>query len=406
VESASTTSPFGAGVSLERSRDLSPFRSRQRESNASTSLHDQQHLADAQEIIDAEQDLELVMAMSASLATANQPKGEQRPSPQQAPTVWRNPSPTPSASSDDLILYRGRDNPRTRRRGKQRASNSQRMLTQEQRDRELAQAIQREEEERATSHASSSRSAPRSYTYEPPAFSYPLSSASPRQLHPNNPFRKTLRNNVPEAAELPATSPRSISQPIELPDNRSVQRPVELPADHSRSVSQPIELPVSPWRNPASTVSPHGLEELGGFAWGKAPSLPKALDVDELLARQLQEEENQGVPKHVSNLQDNTDLLLAMQLADEENQRRREMNSAPKTRDCAVCGDAKLIPELPSLMNCAHEPQVCSECYQGWIESQLNSKSWKEIKCPQDGCKELLKHAEMQQYATPEVYQK
>ncbi|KAF2801268.1 uncharacterized protein BDZ99DRAFT_355100, partial [Mytilinidion resinicola] len=71
---------------------------------------------------------------------------------------------------------------------------------------------------------------------------------------------------------------------------------------------------------------------------------------------------------------------------------------------CAVCGETHLISELPSLTNRNHLPQVCSDCYHGWLESELNLKSQKEIKCPEMGCKELPNHAEMQQYASPESF--
>ncbi|KAF2489028.1 hypothetical protein BU16DRAFT_221230 [Lophium mytilinum] len=297
-----------------------------------------------------EHDLDLLMALSESMDRSGQGKQPARsPSPAES-SHWRSPSPAPSDSSDDLVLYRGRNNPRGRT-SKQAVKSRRHISTQEKLDRELAQAIQREEEGRATSYASSSRTRHVPGAFDPPTFASSSStfasssSTSPRELHSNNPFsRKKSLHSEPS---------------IDLRD-----------------------VPLS-----------------------KAPS-PRALDPDELLARQLQEEENRGVPKHASRPQEDTDLALAIQLANEENQRLRELNAAPKKRECAVCAESYPIPDLPSLMNCEHEPQVCNECYQGWIASELNSKSWKEIKCPEEGCKQILCHAEVQEYATSEVYAK
>ncbi|OCK77983.1 hypothetical protein K432DRAFT_302984 [Lepidopterella palustris CBS 459.81] len=90
---------------------------------------------------------------------------------------------------------------------------------------------------------------------------------------------------------------------------------------------------------------------------------------------------------------------------EEEDQIRREM-SRPRTRDCAVCAKTVAIPEFPALMNCEHEPQVCADCFKDWIASELDSKGWKDMKCPEAGCKVLLTHADVQEYAASEVYTK
>ncbi|KAF2110180.1 hypothetical protein BDV96DRAFT_501694 [Lophiotrema nucula] len=73
-------------------------------------------------------------------------------------------------------------------------------------------------------------------------------------------------------------------------------------------------------------------------------------------------------------------------------------------RDCAVCGDSFPIRDLPALVNCTHEPQTCATCFQTWIETELNSKSWNTISCPWSECRNILQHYEVQQYATQEVY--
>jgi predicted RNA-binding protein YlqC (UPF0109 family) len=74
------------------------------------------------------------------------------------------------------------------------------------------------------------------------------------------------------------------------------------------------------------------------------------------------------------------------------------------SRNCAVCSETIAIHEFPALTNCDHDPQVCAVCYKSWIASELDRKSCKEMACPESGCKRLLKHGEVQQYAAPEVY--
>ncbi|KAF2807483.1 uncharacterized protein BDZ99DRAFT_523095 [Mytilinidion resinicola] len=350
LEPTHNASLFGAAPSLEHSRGQAPIPFSPSESNAAALSNNEQLLSDARQVVEMEHDLDLLMALSESMDRSSQGKQTARsPSPAES-SHWRSPSPAPSDSSDDLVLYRGRNNARNGI-SKPRAATPQRISTQEQLDRELAQQIQREEEERASSHTSSSRTRHIPGAFVPPTFASSSStfasssSASSRGLHSNNPFSRRISLRSEPATEL-------------------------------------RDIPLS-----------------------KATS-PRSLDPDELLARQLQEEENRGVPRQASRPQEDADLALAIKLAEEENQHLRQINAAPKKRDCAVCAESYPIPDLPSLMNCEHEPQVCSDCYQGWIASELNSKSWKEIKCPEEGCKQILNHAEVQEYATPEVYAK
>jgi E3 ubiquitin-protein ligase RNF14 len=98
--------------------------------------------------------------------------------------------------------------------------------------------------------------------------------------------------------------------------------------------------------------------------------------------------------------------VLAIQQQQEEERIRQLKNATPKTRDCLVCYETTPSSEFPALKNCEHDPQVCADCYKSSIASQLDSKSWNEIQCPESGCKELLKHADVQQYAAREVFAK
>lgn len=112
-----------------------------------------------------------------------------------------------------------------------------------------------------------------------------------------------------------------------------------------------------------------------------------------------------GPPTYNRVEQEDEDLKVAKQIQQEELELMRQQ-AAPKTRDCIVCGDPTPIVAFPSLLNCEHEPQTCADCYRGWIESELNHKTWNEIKCPQHKCKVILQHPDVQQHAAPEIYER
>ncbi|KAF2192512.1 hypothetical protein K469DRAFT_553519 [Zopfia rhizophila CBS 207.26] len=113
-----------------------------------------------------------------------------------------------------------------------------------------------------------------------------------------------------------------------------------------------------------------------------------------------------SLPNYDRVIQENVDKEIARQLQQEEEDRRRQENARPSTRDCAVCGEATPIPDFPALVDCSHRPQTCVDCYQGWIASELSNNQWNKIKCPEHKCRVILKHHEVQQYATAEVYAK
>ncbi|KAG9205612.1 hypothetical protein G6514_007217 [Epicoccum nigrum] len=102
------------------------------------------------------------------------------------------------------------------------------------------------------------------------------------------------------------------------------------------------------------------------------------------------------------------DAALARQLHEEELQAQEERlrEAASRTRDCAVCGEATLIIELPSLSSCSHEAQTCSDCYATWIASQLEGNGWQGVKCPGTTCKINLTYEEVKAYAAREVFER
>lgn len=95
------------------------------------------------------------------------------------------------------------------------------------------------------------------------------------------------------------------------------------------------------------------------------------------------------------------DAELARLWQEEEYERSQPI----ATRDCAVCGNTCPLADLPALANCAHRPETCTTCYEGWIASQLTESSWSEVKCPGTTCKVKLAYQEIQLYATREVFQ-
>lgn len=105
---------------------------------------------------------------------------------------------------------------------------------------------------------------------------------------------------------------------------------------------------------------------------------------------------------------DPQDAAIVRQLHREELQAQEERlrKAASRTRDCAVCGEATLIIELPSLSSCPHDAQTCRDCYATWIASQLENNGWQQVKCPGTTCKINLEHEEIKAYATKAVFER
>ncbi|CAO2657361.1 Nn.00g034870.m01.CDS01 [Neocucurbitaria sp. VM-36] len=75
------------------------------------------------------------------------------------------------------------------------------------------------------------------------------------------------------------------------------------------------------------------------------------------------------------------------------------------SRECAVCGEAFLIIESPSLPGCTHPPETCASCYEEWITTQLQGSGWMEVKCPGSDCRINLTYYEIQEHARPTTFQ-
>jgi IBR domain, a half RING-finger domain len=83
------------------------------------------------------------------------------------------------------------------------------------------------------------------------------------------------------------------------------------------------------------------------------------------------------------------------------------MIKAAKGRDCAVCADTlheSQFPETRVTQNCTHTPNTCLECIQRHIESQLETRLWNQLCCPE--CPALLEYADVEKYASKATFQR
>lgn len=165
------------------------------------------------------------------------------------------------------------------------------------------------------------------------------------------------------------------------------------------------EMHPNSWEDTYSTLSNRQLQNSG------TRDNPIRLDDSDsdsdihLVDTPIEEDDANWPPGYDQILQEDRDAQIARQLHEEEEERLRQERPVT-TRECAVCGLAVLIQELPSLAGCEHEPSTCADCFSGWIASELENKLWNEIKCPGAGCRVILQHHEVKQYATEEVYEK
>ncbi|KAL7822269.1 hypothetical protein V8C26DRAFT_390525 [Trichoderma gracile] len=76
-------------------------------------------------------------------------------------------------------------------------------------------------------------------------------------------------------------------------------------------------------------------------------------------------------------------------------------------RDCSICADTKepiLFPRFSPTASCEHPPTACLECLERSIRSDLTSKIWTDIRCPE--CRGLLDYTDIQRYADEETFRR
>lgn len=88
----------------------------------------------------------------------------------------------------------------------------------------------------------------------------------------------------------------------------------------------------------------------------------------------------------------------------EQTPRSATTNAREYSLQCIICTDTKPVTDFPFFTitsNCTHTPTTCLECVAASIRSDLNSRLWSEIRCPE--CREPLQYDDVQRYADPET---
>jgi hypothetical protein len=85
----------------------------------------------------------------------------------------------------------------------------------------------------------------------------------------------------------------------------------------------------------------------------------------------------------------------------------REAAIALERKDCIACLDPHPLDDFPPVtVNCTHPPRICSGCVQDGIASLLTDRLWNRITCMEQGCSEVLSHADVRRLATPETFER
>lgn len=84
-----------------------------------------------------------------------------------------------------------------------------------------------------------------------------------------------------------------------------------------------------------------------------------------------------------------------------------EMEDLGPKRDCAVCTDSRAehhFPERPPTSKCDHAANTCKRCLRKWTTTQLETKMWNEIGCPECGAR--LQYDDMKESAPRHVFRR
>jgi hypothetical protein len=115
-----------------------------------------------------------------------------------------------------------------------------------------------------------------------------------------------------------------------------------------------------------------------------------------------------AVEEPLSQFTDSTELVSSWDLygySGEDMDAVLALKTGP--RSCIICTDdfsATLKPPGWITISCTHEPSVCCGCMALCIKSDLESKIWNQITCPE--CKTLLVYEDIQRLADPETFAK
>jgi hypothetical protein len=83
---------------------------------------------------------------------------------------------------------------------------------------------------------------------------------------------------------------------------------------------------------------------------------------------------------------------------------QRVKGSIPKNPECSVCAGTFPVTHFPKLSSCTHTPDVCTDCFLGWLNSQLESTSWEKIQCPFSCCDRQITHEDVKTYAPNDLF--
>ncbi|KAI8943264.1 hypothetical protein NX059_001284 [Plenodomus lindquistii] len=78
----------------------------------------------------------------------------------------------------------------------------------------------------------------------------------------------------------------------------------------------------------------------------------------------------------------------------------------PSERECASCADSYPLQDLISLTACDHPSDICQQCLLAWLDTQMASTTWDQVRCPSSGCKNPITYEDVQKYAPADVYER
>lgn len=102
---------------------------------------------------------------------------------------------------------------------------------------------------------------------------------------------------------------------------------------------------------------------------------------------------------HSRRLSIKTQILIAF--------RYERMIQLAKEQECVICAETLRVSQYPETGvtdKCTHESNTCLECISHHIHSQLDSRMWDQLSCPE--CPALLGYADVRKFATEATFQK
>jgi hypothetical protein len=73
---------------------------------------------------------------------------------------------------------------------------------------------------------------------------------------------------------------------------------------------------------------------------------------------------------------------------------------AKERKECTACIESRSsrhFPQRPPTQQCDHEVHTCRRCLRAWIKSQLDSRIWDQIGCPD--CASIMQCADVREFA-------